>query len=163
MARLILLAFLFTIGCDSTETSVKTGNTEKNDTTHNDSNIVAAPAVLTGCYSWAVKRDIAKMKIYIDGNRVSGNLSYDWYEKDRNSGSLSGIVKDDLIVADYTFQSEGMISVREVVFKIKDKSLVEGFGEYDTSTDTMRFKNTGQLKFQDDRVFNKVECDSLIN
>ncbi|MEO6328835.1 MAG: hypothetical protein ABIO55_07880 [Ginsengibacter sp.] len=159
MARLLLLVFLFYMGCNSTETSVDKVSTDKKDTSYQNKNITETLVLLPGCYTWAVKRDTAAMKLDIAGNKVTGELRYNWYEKDRSVGTLKGIIKNDLIVAEYTFQSEGMTSVREVVFKIKDKSLVEGFGDYNTGSDTMRFKNAAQLKFQDDRVFNKIECN----
>jgi hypothetical protein len=89
---------------------------------------------------------------------VTGNLKYDWAQKDRNIGTVEGVVKDSLIVANYTFQSEGTTSVRQVVFRINGNELTEGFGPVTTSGDTTMFSDIANLQFQNDRTFKKVEC-----
>jgi hypothetical protein len=127
-------------------------------TTTDDTNISTTPIPLAGCYTWAVNNDTATMELKVAGNAVTGDLVYDWSEKDRNKGTLNGEVQDSLLVANYTFQSEGTTSVRKVVFKINGDSLYEGFGDVDSSGDTVKFKNDTQLQFQTDRSFKKVEC-----
>jgi hypothetical protein len=127
-------------------------------TTTDDTNISTTPIPLAGCYTWAVNNDTATMELKVAGNAVTGDLVYDWSEKDGNKGRLNGEVQDSLLVANYTFQSEGTTSVRKVVFKINGDSLYEGFGDVDSSGDTVKFKNDTQLQFQTDRSFKKVEC-----
>jgi hypothetical protein len=127
-------------------------------TTTDDTNISTTPIPLAGCYTWAVNNDTATMELKVAGNAVTGDLVYDWSEKDWNKGTLNGEVQDSLLVANYTFQSEGTTSVRKVVFKINGDSLYEGFGDVDSSGDTVKFKNDTQLQFQTDRSFKKVEC-----
>jgi hypothetical protein len=51
-----------------------------------------------------------------------------------------------------------MTSVREVVFKINGDLLTKGFGDIDTSGDTIKFKNQAHLQYQNDRPFKKVDC-----
>ena len=158
MTRFILFAFLLVAGCNSANTSGEESATEATDTATDDT-ISTTPVPLTGCYGWAVKNDSASMKISVKGNTIEGTLVYNWYEKDRNSGTLQGVLQDSLIVANYTFGSEGVTSVREVVFKIKGDSLVEGFGDIDTGGDTTKFKDIAGLQFQNDRSFKKMECN----
>lgn len=88
----VLLALLFTIGCNSPETSVSSVS-KKNDTIYDDSHIATTPLPLAGCYSWAIKRDTATLQLDVDGNKVTGNLKYKWYEKDGNTGTLKGDYK----------------------------------------------------------------------
>ena len=155
MFRIMLLALIIGISCNTSETS---GEGVGKDTTTNPANIATTPIEWGGCYGWAVKNDSASMELKVSDKIVSGKLKYDWFEKDGNSGTLKGIVQDSLLIANYTFQSEGMTSVREVVFKIKEDSLIEGYGDLITSGDTMKFKNKALLQFQTDRAFTKTDC-----
>ena len=159
MTRFILIAFLFVAGCNSTDSSNDVSVTGAKDTAIDDTYIATTPAALSGCYGWVVNNDSASMKISVEGNTIEGTLAYNWSEKDRNAGTLQGEVKDSLIIANYTFNSEGMSSVRQVVFKIQGDSLSEGFGDIDTSGDTTKFKNIAGLQFQNDRSFKTINCN----
>ena len=90
------------------------------------------------------------------GDSVSGSLSYNWYEKDDNSGTFKGAVKNDtVIVANYTFQSEGTTSVRQVAFKIKDSILQQGYGELIMKNDTLFFRDVNLIIFDTKNPFTK--------
>ena len=103
-------------------------------------------------------KDSATMKLFVKDNMVSGNLTINLFEKDKNNGALNGIIKDSLLIADYTFQAEGMTSVREVVFKINGNELYEGYGEVTENGDKVSFKNISQLQFHN-YAFTKVSCN----
>ena len=113
---------------------------------------------LTQCYEWTVNKDSAYLKITYMDNAITGDLVYDWKEKDGNKGTIEGYVDNNLVVAWYTFQSEGITSVREVVFKVDGSKLIEGVGESVALTDTMKFKDKSKLEFFDDRPFEKINC-----
>ena len=66
-------------------------------------------------------------------------------------------MSDNMIVANYTFQSEGMMSVREVAFSIRNDSLFEGYGEIVVKNVTARYADTGLLKFME-KPFVKMPC-----
>ena len=89
---------------------------------------------------------------------ISGNLLYSLYEKDRNQGTLTGTLKGDLLVADYTFLSEGVTSVRQVAFKRKGNGWVEGYGDVITRNDTVSFQNIDSLRFNNSFELGKVAC-----
>jgi hypothetical protein len=149
--------FLVSImACNGSE---KTGNITYTDTIFNDTNTAPTPMSLDGCYTWALNKDTALLSIKMAGSGITGTLIYDWNEKDRNAGTLKGIVQDSLVIAQYTFESEGMQSVREVAFKIQRGELVEGFGNYTPTGDTLRFSDITKLKYQSNRPFKKVDCD----
>ena len=76
------------------------------------------PLVLNGCYQMTLKRDTVNLQLNVNDTIVTGDLQYDFFEKDRNEGTLKGVLRNDIITGDYTFQSEGTTSVREVIFKI---------------------------------------------
>ena len=89
---------------------------------------------------------------------MNGTLSYNLFEKDKNNGTITGIVKGDTIIADYTFQSEGTTSTREVVWLKKNDDLVEGFGDTEELKGKMKFKNTSNLRFDQSMVFKPIVC-----
>jgi hypothetical protein len=130
----------------------------KEDTVVNDDHVSATPIPLDGCYKMVLNQDTVTMRLNVTDSLVTGDLSYHLYAKDRNEGSLKGVIRDSIIVADYTFRSEGMLSVRQVAFKMQGTALVEGFGELNTSSDTVRFKDVNNLSFQHDRPFIKIPC-----
>ncbi len=116
------------------------------------------PIALAGCYEMVFKKDTATLQLQVNDSTVKGQLDYYLWEKDRNTGQLNGVLRNDLIVADYTFQSEGVISVQEVVFKIKDDTLLQGFGDLVEEKGKVVFKNKEELLFQPDHPFIKVSC-----
>lgn len=158
MSRIILIGLLFVVACNSPEPENNDAIVAKEDTITELRYVAKPPLISSGCYGWAIAGDTATLQLSIAENRVTGNLIYDWSEKGRNSGSLQGVLQDSLIVANYTYQSEGRTSVREVVFKIKADSLIEGFGDAHTKRERSKYKNQDQLQFHDDRPFVKGVC-----
>jgi hypothetical protein len=64
----------------------------------------------------------------------------------------------DTLLADYTFQSEGTESVRQVAFLQQGDGFVEGYGDMEDQNGKMVFKNTGSLDFSSGTAFTKVPC-----
>lgn len=128
------------------------------DTVVDNTHVSATPIPLDGCYKMVFNQDTATIRLNVVDSFVTGDLSYHLYAKDQNEGSIKGVIRDSLIVADYTFRSEGMMSVRQVAFKWRGTALVEGYGELNTSSDTFRFKDLNALTFQVDRPFVKIPC-----
>ena len=157
MKKLILFTAVLVAGCDF-QTPKNQSHDITNDTSLVAANNTAVPLITPGCYSYITKNDSAFLKLEISGNKISGDLHYSLYEKDNNKGTINGTLKDSLIIAYYTFQSEGMTSVRQVVFEINDSSLIEGFGDIEVRGDTAKFKNISQLQFQDQRPFIRSNC-----
>jgi hypothetical protein len=74
-------------------------------------------------------------------------------------GTIQGSMVDDLLIAEYTFQSEGVTSTRQVVFKKNGDELVEGFGEVTEVNGKMIFKDIPSLKYSETMVLKKVPCN----
>ena len=112
------------------------------------------------CYLWTSKgKDTIKMSIVTaNGNNVSGDLQYNFFEKDGNFGKFTGMFQGDTLHATYDFESEGMKSTRESVFLKKGTTLVEGFGEIITVGNKQTFKDKKDLKFDGSVTLNKVDC-----
>ncbi|MEO7800918.1 MAG: hypothetical protein ABIR81_02905 [Ginsengibacter sp.] len=154
MIRLLAFSMFLIGGCTSSIT--ETTDTDSADSVSTTAPVKSSPQ---GCYAWQSGKDSAALNLQVAGGQISGTLSYNLFEKDKNKGTITGNIKDDLIIADYTFQSEGMTSVREVVFKIDGENLIEGMGDIDVDGDTARFKSKTELEFNTDRPFIKTACE----
>ncbi|MES2746864.1 MAG: hypothetical protein V4648_00705 [Bacteroidota bacterium] len=110
------------------------------------------------CYEYVQGNDTIQASLLVQSNTVSGDLTYKLFEKDKNSGTIAGTLKGDTLVADYTFQSEGTTSVRQVAFLRKNKSLIEGYGESEEKESKMVFKTNAKLNFSENMILNEIPC-----
>lgn len=141
-------------------TSCNTKGELKDKSTSADTEVADATTSVnsTECYVYEKDKDVANLKLTTDGNTFTGDLTYDWFEKDRNFGTISGVFKGDTLVADYKFSSEGVESVREIIFvKNADGKLSEGYGDMSEKEGKLVFTNKASLKY-DFVVFEKTAC-----
>lgn len=111
------------------------------------------------CYAWRLNGSIIEMSFNVNSHQeVNGKLSYNLAGKDKNEGTLIGNMKGDTLIADYTFNSEGVSSVREVAFLQKDGTFIEGYGDVVTANDKVSFKDKSKLKFDAKNTLVKVDC-----
>lgn len=110
------------------------------------------------CFNYVTNKDSASLSIIRNGNLFSGDLNYKLFEKDKNSGKVKGKIIGDTLIADYTFQSEGMESTRQVVFLKMGDHLHEGFGEITEKDGKTIFKDINNLNFKDGIKFTKTDC-----
>ncbi|UUF12166.1 MULTISPECIES: hypothetical protein [Flavobacterium] len=111
------------------------------------------------CYAWRANGSVIELSFNVNSHQeVNGKLSYNLVGKDKNEGTLIGNMKGDTIVADYTFNSEGTSSVREVVFLQKDGTLIEGYGDVVQANDKVSFKDKTKLKFDQKNTLTKIDC-----
>lgn len=111
----------------------------------------------TACYRYVSNQDTITFQLSTVGDKLSGELVYDWNEKDGNRGTVSGEAKGDTLVMDYIFMAEGMESVREEVFLKKGDAVYIGYGEAEEKGAKWVYKNRAQLKF-DALELKKVPC-----
>jgi hypothetical protein len=158
---LILTCFaLIAASCNSENANKQAGDSSSKviavDTTFTASNPKKSSSE---CYVYIKNRDTAALKLNLEGEELTGELDYKLFEKDSNKGKIAGEMKGDTIIAEYTFDSEGMRSVREVVFVKKDDgNIYEGVGEVLEKDGKMVFKNRSALKFNPTMVFTKTNC-----
>ena len=110
------------------------------------------------CYSYASAGDTILLKLIHVGDAITGTLVYGYKEKDKNRGTIQGSMRGNLLVADYTFQSEGVQSVRQVAFKLEENSFIEGYGDIYSEDDKVRFKNLDSLKFNNSMKLVEIDC-----
>lgn len=114
---------------------------------------------ISGCYQMIIKEDTATLQIEKRGDSVSGHLTYNNKEKDDNDGIFSGQqLSDSTILVNYTFASEGVRSVRQLVFKIRDSVILQGYGEEHPRHDTA-FLRDPKLAVYDSKHPFRRGCD----
>ena len=132
---------------------------KKEETASDTATHVKAPLPASHtCYRSTIGRDTTDLSITGNDNSITGNLAYNRFEKDDNKGTITGYMKGDTLLAFYTFQSEGMTSVREVAFLKKGGALIEGFGESMEKDGRTVFKDRKTLHFDEAQALQEVEC-----
>lgn len=110
------------------------------------------------CFSHTSGKDSIYLSLTNTDGVIMGVLVYKLYEKDQNYGTIKGILAGDTLFANYTFMSEGLESIREVVFLKKGNGYIEGYGEMEDKKGEMVFNNKGSLQFNSLKIFSKTEC-----
>ena len=83
---------------------------------------------------------------------VEGTLDINNAEKDSSTGTIKGTYKDGILLADYTFQSEGTTSLMQVIFKKVDNGFIRGSGKPDDATGT-RFVDLSKINYDSSVVY----------
>lgn len=156
MKKFIINSFLFAslgiIACNSSSTETTTNN----DTTTTQPELTTP---LKNCYSAISNTDTSLLEITINANNnVTGNLQYKLSGKDKNTGTIKGLLKNDTLIADYIFMSEGKESKRQVVFLKTGTMLTEGYGSIEEVNGAMQFKKEAPLDFSKGTKFVLVDC-----
>lgn len=110
------------------------------------------------CYASVTAGDSISLRLVNADGDITGELTYNNREKDDNVGTIMGQMRGDTLLADYTFMSEGMESVRQVAFLKRGEGFVEGYGDAEERNGKMVFKNTSALDFGSGTTFGKVPC-----
>jgi len=110
------------------------------------------------CYAYRTATDTVRLTLQTTQPAVTGQLSYRYFEKDRNLGTIRGTMHGDTLLADYTFQSEGTQSVREVAFLRRDIGFVEGFGPIAERGGKTVFERPRTLQFDAKYTLLPVAC-----
>lgn len=115
-------------------------------------------AVITGCYVSHLGNDVYSLNIVSQqGESVSGTLVFKNFQKDSSAGTFIGTYKDGILLGNYSFRSEGMDSVMQVIFKRQGADFVRGYGPVD-ATGTV-FTEISAIAYDQSQVF-KVTTDA---
>jgi hypothetical protein len=110
------------------------------------------------CYSYIRNNDTIILKTIDVNGFMTGTLEYYLYQKDKNGGTIQGRLKDGILIADYTFISEGVQSVRQVAFKQSGTSFIQGFGETTDDNGKIIFRSIDSLNFDNPVILKETEC-----
>ncbi len=162
MRKSMLLAgglFFALISCNNPGDKIGDTGTGTTDTLPNTSDAGSTyDTTLTGCYSSISNRDTSALQIDTRGAVIAGPLTYSIFEKDRNVGNFQGEVHGNILTGWYLFKSEGIMSVRQVAWKINGTSLWPGTGDVIQRGDTTLFKDETKLSFDSSNAFRKIPC-----
>lgn len=132
----MLGAAMFAFSCGNSNKTALTSNTPTSEES------------LKGCYIAVIKKDTIQLAITeVQGDQVKGSLIYNFWEKDRSQGTISGEYKDGILSANYVFNAEGTTSERPVIFKKVPEGFVEGFGETKTVENKEVFANPAAVEY----------------
>ena len=131
-------------------------NTEKKQESTTQTEVKSAQT--EACYQHTKDSSTIKLNLKINDNIVTGDLLYDYYQKDRSAGKIKGELKSDTLFANYTFVSEGIESEREVVFLRTINGWVEGYGEIDDKDGKVMFKNKSKITFDNNVLLTETTC-----
>ncbi|WP_207534799.1 hypothetical protein [Desertivirga arenae] len=144
IAFILLLAGVMS-SCNNTS---KTTAASDSVQTSNEDRTKVEDEPLKGCYIGVLKRDTFQLAITaVNESNVEGSLLYNFFEKDRSRGTFTGTFINDVLLADYTFQSEGATSQRQVIFKKTAKGFIEGYGNIKSEGGKDVFVDTAAVKF----------------
>jgi hypothetical protein len=154
----MFVVFLAVAACTNNEQqTTREDSLTRNDTLPRDT-VVVIDTVLSGCYSMMVNRDTASLQMQVKGTQVTGSINNDLDGKDRNDGTFEGEIMNDRLTGWYLFRSEGLMSVRQIAFRIGNGYLWPANGEVIVRNDSTFFKDINQLRFDSTRPFVKVRC-----
>lgn len=115
---------------------------------------------IVGCYAMRTGNDVYTLNVKTqDAGRVAGALVFKNYQKDSSSGTFTGTYANGVLLGDYAFQSEGMDSVMQVIFKKNGNTFVRGYGDVDS--EGTRFIDTNTITYDSSSplaIFTKEAC-----
>ncbi len=153
MRYFFFLAVILCAACNSNEGDQKqTGNgTDKRAK-------APEPVASVNCYSGVSNRDTVLLNVTTIDKAVSGNLVYDFFEKDKSTGTFTGEMHGDTLLAEYVFSAEGVSSARQVVFLKRGNEYVEGYAEMKQEDNRLTFKDINTVDFSRGIVLKQVTC-----
>lgn len=113
------------------------------------------------CYLAANNKDSVFVSYDDNLGTVVGKMFYKNYQKDSSFGDIIGTADGDTLKLDYTFQSEGLMSSREIWFLKKNGELHEGIGEMDKSSGS-KYADYKKLNFEGGNILKQADYN-LVN
>nr|WP_294776959.1 hypothetical protein [uncultured Flavobacterium sp.] len=160
---LLTVSFIFLLtACKKTdavtsdESSVSTEATTSQEASETQTGTNTTNAIPRDCYLADLEGNKIEMEIQYNPEDITGTLTYAFVGKDLNTGTFKGKLENNVLIADYTFQSEGVTSTRQIAFKLIDDQFVEGYG--DLIKNGTRFKDPSKLEFNSNMPLKKVAC-----
>lgn len=141
------------------------GEKKASNSTSSNTSAVAASVLPLHCYKWE-SADGSKMLLRIteaaSATSIRGSLEIAIAEKDANKGTFSGSLQQNgaLLVAEYTFMSEGAQSRRTEVFLRNEKgdSYILGTSPIDPATGLPDVRDLSKVEFDPSMSLNVAPC-----
>ncbi len=118
---------------------------------------------IIGTYVATLAKEVYTLTVYSQQNEsFEGKLDIKNFEKDSSTGTLKGTYINGILLADYTFMSEGVSSLGQVVFKKIGNDFVRGYGKPDDATGT-RFVDLSKIAYDTSVIYKKVKDENINN
>lgn len=119
---------------------------------------------IVGCYVGSLAKDNYLIEINSqDNNKVRATIAYLNYQKDSSRGSFDGRYTNGILNGIYTFQSEGLESVRELFFKGDKAGFVAGYGPAEMRGDISYFTRPLSITWEKAFTFEpSQDCQTLL-
>ncbi|QHS62013.1 hypothetical protein [Chitinophaga agri] len=131
------------------------------ESTEKDSSTAPATAPVAAgpqCFTRISGKDTSYLQFETTNEAISGQLEYRLFEKDKNQGTITGTIANNILEAQYSFMSEGVTSVRPVVFKLENNQAFEAIPSSINDQGIPVFeKDAAKLKFEE-TPFVKGDC-----
>lgn len=115
---------------------------------------------ITGCYVAQIEKNVYSLKLNNQqGNKISGTIKYDNFQFDDSSGTFDGKIEGSFIIGNYSFNSEGMQSNRELIFKVYKNGLIQGFGDYKQENGIEIFEDKSKIIWNPTYTYFKKTCE----
>ncbi len=115
------------------------------------------------CYRYIKNRDTISMSLQQTNQVITGELFYNFFEKDKSRGKVSGIKNGDTLLLIYNFEAEGTTSERELAFLDKGGKLVQGVGAEVEKDGSMIFRDKKQIKYDEGAlVLTQTDCEKVM-
>ena len=115
------------------------------------------------CYRYVKDRDTISLSLQQTNQVVTGELLYNFFEKDKSRGKVSGIKNGDTLLLVYNFEAEGRTSERELAFLDKGSKLIQGIGAEVEKDGSMIFRDKKQIKYDESAIaLTKTDCQKVL-
>ena len=112
------------------------------------------------CFMSAINKDTTRVSIQIDGDKVTGDMVWLPYEKDKRVGTLLGTKNaNGELELIYNFMQEGMSQTETKIMKVENDVLLIKHGDLeDPKNDgNMRYKDVSKAAFSE--KIPKADCE----
>lgn len=140
------------LGCESQTDMMK----DERETTGRE--IGSKYEIRQECYAYYKNNDTILLQFENNQGKVTGNMKYDFFQKDGSEGSVTGEMKGNIIFAVYRFQAEGTESQREIAFKPVNDGYVVGYGPMEMKDSVMVFTDPDHLEYDSNFILEKRNC-----
>jgi hypothetical protein len=158
MRYFLLICYAVIIACNNDSATATSKDSTSTATSVNAQTGTSATIITPSCYALQTSNNLVLLKLNTVRPTVSGHLTYAIMGKDKNEGTISGIMRGDTLLANYNFMSEGKQSVRQVAFLKKGDAFIEGYGDSEQKGDSMIFSKTDTLNFNGTMILEQVPC-----
>lgn len=117
--------------------------------------IVVEDSIL-GCYVATLSKDVYTMTLLGENQgKIFGRLAFNNYEKDSSSGIFEGTYENQILLGNYSFDSEGSHSDMQVIFKKVGDTFVRGYGDEKNQRDDGTFIDLSKINYDANSTFIK--------